>query len=350
MRNQKDLNELYEDKGLSGIDNMGNTCYLNSALQCLSNCRWLTYYILSNNYLDDMNQDKKEFKFLKEYCRFLVYLWEDNCVIEPVKLKKVLEQFNDRYLGWRQHDSHEVFNLILDLLHNSLSFSAKIEAEGKSKNKTDDLQIRSIESWKSYFSKEYSIPLMLFYGQYHTKITCLTCNKNWDVFEPFCSLNLTITKETDTLKDCLDLYTKEEELDKDNLLKCEHCNDQRKVKKQSLLWRMPSYLIIIFKRFNFRMAKITKKIDFPLIGLNMSEYMESYDKKNCIYDLVSICNHSGNTSGGHYFSYCKNSNGNWYEFNDDDVNEIENLDNLVSSSAYYIIYERRNLDENIIKI
>jgi ubiquitin C-terminal hydrolase len=350
MKRQKDLNDLYEDRGLSGIENMGNTCYLNSALQCLSNCRWFTYYILSNNYLDDMNQEKKEFAFLKEYCRFLVYLWEDNCVIEPVKLKNVLEEFNDRYLGWRQHDSHEVFNLILDLLHNSLSFTAKINACGKSKNKTDELHIKSIESWKSYFSKEYSIPLTLFYGQYHTKITCMTCNHLWDIFEPFCGLNMSISNETNTLKDCLDLFTHEEELDNDNLLMCEKCNEQRRVRKQTLLWRMPNYLIIVFKRFNFRMSKITKKIDFPLNNLDMADYMESYDKNNSKYDLVSICNHSGHTSGGHYFTYCKNANNKWYEFNDEEVNEIENPEAVVSSSAYYLIYERKHLDENVIKI
>ncbi len=43
-------------KGLVGLRNLGNTCYMNSGLQCLSNTQQLTEYFLSNNFMRDINR------------------------------------------------------------------------------------------------------------------------------------------------------------------------------------------------------------------------------------------------------------------------------------------------------
>ena len=69
--------DLYKNKGLSGLINMGNTCWLNSATQLLSNSMELTEYFLEKKYLEDINLQKKEYKFLKEWLKLLNGIWKN---------------------------------------------------------------------------------------------------------------------------------------------------------------------------------------------------------------------------------------------------------------------------------
>lgn len=62
-----------------------------------------------------------------------------------------------------------------------------------------------------------------------------------------------------------------------------------------------------------------------------------------IYDLFGVSNHYGQLQGGHYTAYAKN-NGEWFRFNDDEVEEIENESTIVSNAAYNLFYARRDID------
>ena len=68
--------------------------------------------------------------------------------------------------------------------------------------------------------------------------------------------------------------------------------------------------------------------------------MKGYDKQGYIYDLYGIINHSGNLMGGHYWSYIKNANGNWYTFNDTIVKQME-VNKLISVNAYCLFYKKK---------
>ena len=103
-------------------------------------------------------------------------------------------------------------------------------------------------------------------------------------------------------------------------------------------------LIVSFKRFTSH-GKIDKLVNFPLEILNLSKYLKGYNKK-AVYNLIGVSNHSGSSGGGHYYSYCKSKNGNWYEFNDTRVNKIKVR--LVTSNAYVLFYKM--LDNFIIFI
>ena len=61
------------------------------------------------------------------------------------------------------------------------------------------------------------------------------------------------------------------------------------------------------------MRKINKIIDFPIDNLDLNKYCEGYDNDN-FYELYGISNHSGKTFGGHYYAYCRNKNGKWYNY------------------------------------
>ena len=81
-------------------------------------------------------------------------------------------------------------------------------------------------------------------------------------------------------------------------------------------------------------------IDFPIKDLNMYKYCVGYDNDKYVYDLFAISNHSGGIQGGHYWAYCKNTDGNWYNFNDEDVSLI-NESNLISPQAYCLFYKKK---------
>ena len=68
-------------RGLCGLENLGNTCYMNSALQCLSNIPELTEYFLSLKYKDDINEDNplgSQGKIARKFAFLLKKLWQDN--------------------------------------------------------------------------------------------------------------------------------------------------------------------------------------------------------------------------------------------------------------------------------
>jgi len=116
-----------------------------------------------------------------------------------------------------------------------------------------------------------------------------------------------------------------------------------------MIWDAPDILIIHFKRFKQGMYQFVKKddfIDFPIDNLDITKYIHPQNRyKNYTYDLFAINNHTSfNRTGisfGHYYSYCKNEiNCKWYNFDDDDVNEID-TSKIKTKYAYILFYKRR---------
>jgi ubiquitin carboxyl-terminal hydrolase 8 len=331
----------YNNKGLSGLLNIGNTCWLNSATQLLSNALPLTTYFLENKYKEDINISNKEFKFLREWIKLLQGMWSENCTIKPISYHRTFYNFYNGGL-YDQEDSEEGLSKILDLLHESVSYEVDIKYNGKPKNKTDRLMIESIKSWQKSFKKTYSKIVELFYGQYLSEIKCLNCGYCSYTFDPFSIIQLAINHKDDNLDDCLNNFVKIEKLDDDCNWKCDKCNICNKSEKKLLLWKSPKVLIIQLKRFDFtRDRKIKNNIDFPLENLDINKYIGGYNKSESIYNLCGIIEHMGNTNEGHYISHNLNSNGNWYTYNDENVYEISKSD-VTNRQAYILAYIKKN--------
>ncbi len=332
------MNEL-SNRGLSGLINMGNSCYLNAAIQCLSNVISLTEYFLSGDYTEDIDTTRKEYKMCREYYRILNGLWEDNCVIKPISFKQTLVQYKSEFSGFGQHDSQEVLTTLIGLLHDALYYEVNITHQGTIKNNLDKMEIDSIKIWGEHFKKQYSKILEIFYGQFHSRLICTTCNGYTNNFDPFCSVTVPITAKCHNIYDCFDEYSKVEILNNDNKWKCEHCKNLTNAAKTISIWKLPNVLIIVLKRFNYGMCsvKIGKNIEFPLEELDLKKYVDGYDKYNALYECFAVINHVGSTNFGHYYAYCKNMNGKWYEYDDADVTELKDIP---SNNAYVIFYRR----------
>lgn len=333
--------DKYIRKGLSGLINLGNKCFMNSALQCLSNTIKLTDYFLSNKHTDDEthNKSKKEFVFMKSYVHLLTNIWESNQLLKPKSFIENFSMFVKKYYTLKQQDSHECLLYMLEFLHKSLSYEIEVDIRGEIKNRTDELMKKSLECWKMFYEKEYSFIIETFYGMSYVTIKCNNCDFKDDIFQPFNNLHLNLL-QNENLNHCMDNYFN---IENDiSTWKCDKCSNSG-CKRVENMWSVPNYLIIQLKRFNNDGIKNCTYIDFPTDNFNITNYIskEKCDANNYIYSLYSVIYHSGDLESGHYWSCCKNLDNNWYLFNDGHVSKINNEKELVTKDAYILFYYRK---------
>lgn len=346
---------IYVGKGLCGLINLGNKCFLNSIFQCLSNTLKFTDYLLASKFKEDdpdsLNKRKTEYYLLMSYLNLINNIWDENQLIKPKSFVENLSKFHPKYFTLQQQDSHECLLYIFDILHKSLSYEIEIEIKGDIKNDLDILVKKSLDVWKSFYENDYSVIIKNFNGMIINDIKCLKCNNSEQNFEPYNTLSISLPEDsTISLDDCLNNYFEQNEIV--NTWKCEKC-DNNGCTKNNKFWTIPDHLIIHLKRFKKEentMVKINSHVNFPLINLNITKYLSpnKQTKTNYIYDCYAINYHGGNIDSGHYWSSCKNLDTNWYCFNDADISKHSNdlLENqLVTKDAYILFYQRKMLRE-----
>ena len=342
--------EIYKNKGLTGLQNLGNTCFLNSTMQCLSH----TYEF--NNFLD-----KGEFKsylnkqadsiLLLEWNKLRELMWSENCQISPAGFIQAVQKIanikdKDLFTGWAQNDLPEFLLFIVDCFHNALSREVDMTIRGTVQNDKDKVAKVCYEMMKNMYKKEYSEVLRCFYGIHVSKIVDHDNNELSLTPEPYFMIDLplpsTENKNID-LYDCFNLYTGSELLQEstDNAWFNDKTGKKQDVKKNIVFWNLPDILVIDFRRFNNRQIKDQRFISIPLIDIDLRKYVDGYNKDSYVYDLYGVCNHSGGTNGGHYTAHVKNANGKWYVFNDMEVTEIPE-NRVISSQAYCLFLRKKN--------
>ena len=338
-----------DTKGLSGLINFGNTCYMNSAIQCLSNIEELRNHFISKNFASDLNKEKQELGLVVQWYKLICGIWHKNCTISPnsfrneIRMLALKQGINLNLVGNGQNDVQEFIVFLISNMHNALSKKVSMSISGKIVNDLDKKALEAYKSWKLFFKDDYSIFVDLFYGQHSSSIFSLDKKLLSTTYEPFCYLTLPIpiNENKVNIYDCLDLYTNYEKLDGDNKWYHEEKKEYMECFKQIKFWKTPKNLIIVLKRFLNNGSKNDSLVDFPLENLNLSKYCVGYGKNKNIYRLRAISNHIGSLNSGHYFAYCLSQNGKWYNYNDRSVAEISNS-NLISEKAYCLFYEKIN--------
>ncbi|XP_064312394.1 ubiquitin carboxyl-terminal hydrolase 8 isoform X2 [Phalacrocorax carbo] len=353
----RNLNPVFGGSGpaLTGLRNLGNTCYMNSILQCLCNAPHLADYFNRNLYQDDINRSNflgHKGEVAEEFGVIMKALWTGQYkYISPKDFKITVGKINDQFAGYSQQDSQELLLFLMDGLHEDLN-KADNRKRYKEENNDHLDDFRAAElAWHKHKQLNESIIVALFQGQFKSTVQCLTCHKKSRTFEAFMYLSLPLASTSKcTLQECLRLFSKEEKLTDNNRFYCSHCKTRRDSLKKIEIWKLPPVLLVHLKRFSYDgrwKQKLQTSVDFPLETLDLSQYVIGPKNNLKRYNLFSVSNHYGGLDGGHYTAYCKNaSKQRWFKFDDHEVSEIS-ASSVKSSAAYilfYTSYEQRAVD------
>jgi len=337
--------QKYKDKGLSGLANLGNTCFINSCVQILSHTYELNAILEEETYKKRIKK-LHDSALLIEWDNLRKILWNENCVVSPGKFIKTVQKVakkkgQELFTGYSQNDMSEFLLFLVDCFHNAISREVKFTISGKLENETDQLALSCFKMIENTYKKDYSEIWNLFYGVHVSEISRID---NHTVLtktpEPYFMIDLPIppNNKSPTLIDCFNHYVDGEIIEN---YKDEHSGENINIKKKILFWSFPNILAIDLKRFNNKFQKNQIYVDFPLDDLNLTPYVIGYKKESYKYELYGVCNHSGGVMGGHYTSYIKNANNNWYHFNDTSVTEVKSAESVISPKAYVLFYRKK---------
>ena len=270
---------------ITGLQNMGNTCFINSSLQLLLNCP-----LLVNQIIESDNENLKKYKQT-----FEDYFRKTTNTLGPYILYKRYQKLNSNYVGISQEDAHEYLTFIID------------DIDELSK----DIDIKNL----------FRISLI-------SKVNCEECNNFSKVIISEKMLSLSINN-CENLDDCFKKLYKKESLDNDNKWFCDKCNKKVCSNKEIYIDKISKYLIICLNRFIFDKNNIIKNNNNILFSKNIFTN----------YELIGIIYHMGTINGGHYICSVTRDGQQWFLIDDTNIIETtyEKLEQI-NNNAYILLY------------
>ncbi|GEM07441.1 ubiquitin carboxyl-terminal hydrolase 8 [Rhodotorula toruloides] len=362
--------------GISGLKNLGNTCYMNSTIQCLSAAIPFARYFTGGTYRKDINTVNPlgtKGALANAVAELIRALWAQQYhFLSPVTFREAICRVAPQFRGSDQHDAQEFLGFLLDGLHEDCNYVLKkpppVEMTPDREHDLETLpaQLMSEREWLIYKMRNDSFIVRLFQGQFRNQLRCLTCQKTSTTYNTFMPLSVPIPGGRGvnkvSLMACLEAFVRDEVLDKDDAWHCPRCKKNRKAIKKLSLSKLPPILVIHLKRFSFHgpfsdkarpacllplkelmitALQLETQVQYPLAGLDLTAFLPPpfVDKtgqplnpgppKGYVYDLFGVTNHYGNLSSGHYTAYVRSAK-EWF-----------NIGDSKAKSAYILYYTLR---------
>ena len=168
------MNSKFYSKGMIGLENLGNTCFLNSCIQVLKHIYEINNFLNSEK-CSKLIKKNDDSLLLKEWNELYNLMWSDNGIIRPSKfvssIQKIAKVKNrELFTSNRQNDMPEFLMFFIECLHNSISRPVDMVISGKIENKIDSIAKECYNMLKLCYKSEYSEIMNSFYGIYYSEI------------------------------------------------------------------------------------------------------------------------------------------------------------------------------------
>ncbi len=313
---------MSSNHGLAGLLNVGNTCYANAVIQALRMIP--SWTILVDKHRVDPKKGIPE-KIFSAYQDVARTLWSPESVagaicrpmafwkeVHESVIDTVYESFNERI----PHDSHEFLCYILDQCHEAL------------KEETPDRHL---------YPDGYRSPVTdLIFGWDKITVSC-PCGHETSRYEPFNMLKVPISDSTET---SLVQQLIDDRLD-ENLegYSCDNCKQQENIKLKRRIWKLPSTLFYVVKRFKPDGRKDTSYLAYDGAAVDFSDAFAS-DSPHITkspYKPIGTIDHMGSHMGGHYVAQVYHPlQQKWVIFDDETSHILDNGPNI-GHQTYIIV-------------
>lgn len=289
--------------GYVGLQNLGNTCFMNSILQCVAHAPKFIDRLLAA-VQSDMNPDSKlRGQLGKRFAKLMEAMRTSSGVVSPDEVKQMVGKWAPQFSGYYQQDAHEFLRFLLDGLHEDFN-RVRTKQPYRELKCSDNLPSVASE-WFTYHKKrDDSVVTDFFRGQLLTVITCSCCGKKSAACDTFLDLSIPIANGGNvTLEGCLAKFIEETEVDD---YKCEHCKATSRSAMEMTIWKLPPILVIHLKRFSnssWRRQKIDTPVSFPTTHLDMLPFTPHSSDPSLRYpkySLFGVSHHMGSLGFGHY--------------------------------------------------
>ena len=310
-----------------GLANVGNTCYLNSAFQALRKTKPFADYFGSDAWKAHRHQDRKGYDLAGYTAEMVTALQAPgDGVVMPQKFVRAFIEFaheiNEDIRYGAQACAAEAVQILLDGLHTQQAREVRMDIAGTAVTVDQSELIKSLESWGTFFRKEYSPLVDPFYGQTQTKLVCTGCNHCSTRYEPWGVLKVEIPgaekagSPAPTLAECIAHTFATETMDD---YVCDGCKERGTTRKMTSISRFPKHLILSLKRFTNKGAKVRARIPYDPDAVDMSAFTSwSSIQTKPVYRVMSTVEHLGSSRGGHYVMRSREADA-WRTYDDGNV-------------------------------
>ncbi|XP_050996647.1 ubiquitin carboxyl-terminal hydrolase 19 isoform X1 [Acomys russatus] len=189
--------------GFTGLVNLGNTCFMNSVIQSLSNTRELRDFFHDRSFEAEINYNNPlgtGGRLAIGFAVLLRALWKGtHQAFQPSKLKAIVASKASQFTGYAQHDAQEFMAFLLDGLHEDLNriqnkpYTETVDSDGRPD------EVVAEEAWQRHKMRNDSFIVDLFQGQYKSKLVCPVCAKVSITFDPFLYLPVPLPQKQKVL-------------------------------------------------------------------------------------------------------------------------------------------------------
>ncbi|XP_020265798.1 ubiquitin carboxyl-terminal hydrolase 22-like isoform X2 [Asparagus officinalis] len=350
--------------GLRGMNNLGNTCFMNSVLQALVHTPPLKNHFLGHREVCRLRRRRRraaggagEVSCLA--CDldgvFSAVFSGERMPYSPAQFLYSWWQHSTTLAGYEQQDAHEFFISMLDRIHEK-------EQPNHSNKGIGDC---------------HCIVHKVFAGILRSDVTCTICGFTSTTYDPCVDISLDLepnngssvsagksTKQssnpiTSTLMGCLDHFTRPEKLGSDQKLHCQNCQIKQDSVKQMSIRKLPLVLCFHIKRFEHSLIQRTSKkinqyVKFPF-SLDMTSYLSSsiirkrfgtrifafegdeseVSSLSSEFEIFAVVSHMGQMESGHYVTYLRLRD-QWYRCDDAWITKVD--EEIVKASQAYVMY------------